>query len=79
MSDEQKPVQAAAPAAPREHREGGGGGGRREGGPGGGGGGAAKADRADPEDRAAQVAGPAASASISARRKFASSASRRST
>jgi len=39
MSDEQKPVQAAAPAAPREHREGGGGGGRREGGPGGGGGG----------------------------------------
>jgi small subunit ribosomal protein S18 len=39
MSDEQKPVQAAAPSAPREHREGGGGGGRREGGPGGGGGG----------------------------------------
>jgi small subunit ribosomal protein S18 len=40
MSEEQKPVQAAAPAAPREHREGGGGGGgRREGGPGGGGGG----------------------------------------
>jgi small subunit ribosomal protein S18 len=38
MSDEQKPVQAAAPSAPREHREGGGGGGRREGGPGGGGG-----------------------------------------
>ena len=34
MSDEQKPVQAAAPSAPREHREGGGG--RREGGPGGG-------------------------------------------
>ena len=34
MSEEQKPVQAAAPAAPREHREGGGGGGgRREGGP----------------------------------------------
>src|SRR5450432_1738346 len=46
MSEEQKPVQAAAPAAPRESREGapshgGGGGGRREGGPshGGGGGG----------------------------------------
>jgi small subunit ribosomal protein S18 len=38
MSEEQKPVQAAAPVAPREHREGGGGG-RREGGPGGGGGG----------------------------------------
>ncbi len=45
MSDEQKPVQAAAPPAPREHREGGGGrregapgGGRREGGPGGPGG-----------------------------------------
>src|SRR3974377_2053255 len=38
MSDEQKPVQAAAPSAPREHREGSGGGGRREGGPGGGGG-----------------------------------------
>ena len=36
MSDEQKPVQAAAPSAHREHREGGGGG-RREGGPGGGG------------------------------------------
>lgn len=36
MSDEQKPVQVAAPSAPREHREGGGGGGRREGGGGGG-------------------------------------------
>ena len=38
MSDEQKPVQAAVPSSPREHREGSGGGGRREGGPGGGGG-----------------------------------------
>ncbi len=40
---------------------------------------AAKVDREVPEDRAGQVAVPAESASISARRKFASSASRRST